>query len=65
MLNFTNLSPKDYILIKGAKLHNLKNIDVAIQRTKLVTITGLTESDKSGLEFDTLYAGGQRRYDQS
>ena len=65
MLNFTNLSPKDYILIKGAKLHNLKNIDVAIPRNKLVTITGLSGSGKSSLAFDTLYAEGQRRYVES
>ena len=65
MLNFTDLSPKDYILIKGAKLHNLKNIDVAIPRNKLVTITGLSGSGKSSLAFDTLYAEGQRRYVES
>ena len=65
MLNFRNLSPKDYILIKGAKLHNLKNIDVAIPRNKLVTITGLSGSGKSSLAFDTLYAEGQRRYVES
>ena len=65
MLNFTNLSHKDYILIKGAKLHNLKNIDVAIPRNKLVTITGLSGSGKSSLAFDTLYAEGQRRYVES
>ena len=62
---FLNLSPKDYILIKGAKLHNLKNIDVAIPRNKLVTITGLSGSGKSSLAFDTLYAEGQRRYVES
>jgi len=65
MLNFIDLSPKDYILIKGAKLHNLKNIDVAIPRNKLVTITGLSGSGKSSLAFDTLYAEGQRRYVES
>ena len=62
---FLKLSPKDYILIKGAKLHNLKNIDVAIPRNKLVTITGLSGSGKSSLAFDTLYAEGQRRYVES
>jgi len=62
---FLNLSLKDYILIKGAKLHNLKNIDVAIPRNKLVTITGLSGSGKSSLAFDTLYAEGQRRYVES
>ena len=52
---------KDYIVIKGAKLHNLKNIDVTIPRNKLVVITGLSGSGKSSLAFDTLYAEGQRR----
>jgi excinuclease ABC subunit A len=62
---FSKLSPKDYILVKGAKLHNLKNIDVAIPRHKLVVITGLSGSGKSSLAFDTLYAEGQRRYVES
>ncbi len=62
---FSKLNPKDYILIKGAKLHNLKNIDVAIPRNKLVVITGLSGSGKSSLAFDTLYAEGQRRYVES
>ncbi|WP_196888616.1 excinuclease ABC subunit UvrA [Aureivirga sp. CE67] len=60
-----NLNPKEFILIKGAKLHNLKNIDVAIPRNKLVVITGLSGSGKSSLAFDTLYAEGQRRYVES
>ncbi len=59
------LSPKEYIIIKGAGLHNLKNIDVAIPRNKLVVITGLSGSGKSSLAFDTLYAEGQRRYVES
>lgn len=62
---FSKHNPKDYILIKGAKLHNLKNIDVAIPRNKLVVITGLSGSGKSSLAFDTLYAEGQRRYVES
>ncbi len=53
------------ILIKGAKEHNLKNIDVRIPRNKLVVITGLSGSGKSSLAFDTLYAEGQRRYMES
>ncbi|EFS96450.1 excinuclease ABC, A subunit [Capnocytophaga ochracea F0287] len=53
------------ILIKGAKLHNLKNITVGIPRNKLVVITGLSGSGKSSLAFDTLYAEGQRRYVES
>lgn len=56
---------KDYIFIKGARVHNLKNIDVAIPRNKLVVITGLSGSGKSSLAFDTLYAEGQRRYVES
>ncbi len=59
------LNPIDYILIKGAALHNLKNIDLAIPRNKLVVITGLSGSGKSSLAFDTLYAEGQRRYVES
>ncbi|MCF6212849.1 MAG: excinuclease ABC subunit UvrA [Flavobacteriaceae bacterium] len=63
--NISELNPKEFILIKGAKLHNLKNIDVAIPRNKLVVITGLSGSGKSSLAFDTLYAEGQRRYVES
>ncbi len=63
--NIAALSPKEFILIKGAKLHNLKNIDVAIPRNKLVVITGLSGSGKSSLAFDTLFAEGQRRYVES
>lgn len=54
-----------YIEIKGAKVHNLKNIDLKIPRNKLVVITGLSGSGKSSLAFDTLYAEGQRRYVES
>ena len=53
------------IVVKGAKVHNLKNIDVEIPREKLVVITGLSGSGKSSLAFDTLYAEGQRRYVES
>ena len=56
---------KNKIIIKGAKEHNLKNIDVEIPRNKLVVITGLSGSGKSSLAFDTLYAEGQRRYVES
>ncbi len=56
---------KDYIVVKGAKEHNLKNIDVKIPRDKLVVITGLSGSGKSSLAFDTIYAEGQRRYVES
>ncbi|MFN5710947.1 MAG: excinuclease ABC subunit A, partial [Bacteroidota bacterium] len=62
---FDQLSPKEFILIKGARIHNLKNIDVAIPRNKLSVITGLSGSGKSSLAFDTLYAEGQRRYVES
>ena len=53
---------KDKIIIKGAKEHNLKNIDLEIPRDKLVVFTGLSGSGKSSLAFDTIYADGQRRY---
>ncbi|OXT09060.1 excinuclease ABC subunit A [Thermoanaerobacterium thermosaccharolyticum] len=55
----------DKIVIKGAKVHNLKNIDVEIPRDKFVVITGLSGSGKSSLAFDTIYAEGQRRYVES
>jgi len=56
---------KDYIVVKGAREHNLKNIDVKIPRDKFVVITGLSGSGKSSLAFDTIYAEGQRRYVES
>ncbi len=59
------LDPGRFILIKGARVHNLKNIDVAIERNRLCVITGLSGSGKSSLAFDTLYAEGQRRYVES
>jgi len=61
----SQLNPKENIIIKGAQLHNLKNIDVVIPRNELVVITGLSGSGKSSLAFDTLYAEGQRRYVES
>ena len=64
-LPLSEVNPKQNIIIKGAKLHNLKNIDVVIPRNKLVVITGLSGSGKSSLAFDTLYAEGQRRYVES
>jgi len=64
-VNFDALDSKNYILVKGARVHNLKNIDVAIRRNRLVVITGLSGSGKSSLAFDTLYADGQRRYVES
>jgi len=63
--SITDVNPKTNIIVKGAKLHNLKNIDVVIPRNKLVVITGLSGSGKSSLAFDTLYAEGQRRYVES
>lgn len=63
--NIANLNPKEFIIIKGAKLHNLNDVDVAIPRNKLVVITGLSGSGKSSLAFDTLFAEGQRRYVES
>ena len=59
------LDPREHILIKGARMHNLKSVNVAIPRRKLVVVTGLSGSGKSSLAFDTLYAEGQRRYVES
>ncbi|MEG1384939.1 MAG: excinuclease ABC subunit UvrA, partial [Oscillospiraceae bacterium] len=55
----------DFIKVKGAREHNLKNIDVTIPRDKLVVMTGISGSGKSSLAFDTIYADGQRRYIES
>lgn len=63
--NIADYDAKEYIIIKGAKVHNLKNIDVVIPKNKFVVITGLSGSGKSSLAFDTLYAEGQRRYVES
>ena len=63
--DFSLLEPKKNIIIKGAQIHNLKNLDVAIPRNKFVVMTGLSGSGKSSLAFDTLYAEGQRRYVES
>ena len=56
---------RNSIYIKGAREHNLKNIDIEIPRDKLVVLTGLSGSGKSSLAFDTIYAEGQRRYVES
>ena len=64
-IDIAKLDPKKNIIIKGAQVHNLKNVEVAIPRNKLVVITGLSGSGKSSLAFDTLYAEGQRRYVES
>jgi excinuclease ABC subunit A len=65
LMNLETLDPKDYIIIKGARVNNLKNISLAIPRNQFVVITGLSGSGKSSLAFDTLYADGQRRYVES
>ncbi|PYF74501.1 excinuclease ABC subunit UvrA [Pedobacter nutrimenti] len=65
MSSETEKDPHKNIIIKGARVHNLKNIDVAIPKNKLVVITGMSGSGKSSLAFDTLYAEGQRRYVES
>lgn len=57
--------PIDKIVIKGAREHNLKNIDLELPRDKLIVMTGLSGSGKSSLAFDTIYADGQRRYVES
>jgi len=64
-LDIDKLDPKQYILIKGARVNNLKSLSVAIPRNKLVVITGLSGSGKSSLAFDTLFAEGQRMYVES
>ncbi len=64
-IDVEKVDPKKNIIIKGAKLHNLKDINVVIPRNKLIVITGLSGSGKSSLAFDTLYAEGQRRYVES
>ncbi len=61
----TEKDPQQNIIIKGARVHNLKNIDVAIPKNQLVVVTGMSGSGKSSLAFDTLYAEGQRRYVES
>lgn len=60
-----DISPADYIEVLGARVHNLKNIDVSIPKNKLVVITGISGSGKSSLAFDTIFAEGQRRYMES
>ena len=64
-MDVDTLDPKDFIIIKGARVNNLKNISLAIPRNRFVVITGLSGSGKSSLAFDTLYADGQRRYVES
>ena len=59
------IDEQQYLEVYGARVHNLKNIDVKIPRDKLVVITGLSGSGKSSLAFDTIYAEGQRRYVES
>ncbi len=61
----SDLNFKDFVLIKGARMHNLKNVSVAIPRSRFTVITGLSGSGKSSLAFDTLFAEGQRRYVES
>lgn len=65
MTAITKFDPQKYILIKGARVHNLKNVDLAIPKNRLVVFTGMSGSGKSSLAFDTLFAEGQRRYVES
>lgn len=65
MKDIDKLDPRHHIIIKGARVNNLKNLSVAIPRNKLVVITGLSGSGKSSLAFDTLFAEGQRKYVES
>ena len=65
MKNILDYNPKTHIIIKGAHLHNLKHVDLAIPRNQMSVISGLSGSGKSSLAFDTLYAEGQRRYVES
>jgi len=64
-MNEADKDPQKNIIIKGSRVHNLKNLDVAIPKNKLVVVTGMSGSGKSSLAFDTLYAEGQRRYVES
>ncbi len=57
--------PKEHLIVRGARVHNLRNISVEIPRNQLTVITGLSGSGKSSLAFDTIYAEGQRRYVES
>lgn len=61
----TEITSKTHIIVEGARMHNLKNVHVAIPKNKLIVITGVSGSGKSSLAFDTLYAEGQRRYVES
>ena len=65
MSDAVKMRPREYIKVRGACEHNLKNIDVDIPRNELVVLTGLSGSGKSSLAFDTIYAEGQRRYMES
>lgn len=65
MTAITEFDPQTHIIIKGARVHNLKNLDLAIPKNKLIVITGMSGSGKSSLAFDTLFAEGQRRYVES
>ncbi|TLX91534.1 MAG: ATP-binding cassette domain-containing protein, partial [Thaumarchaeota archaeon] len=65
MNNISNNVARDSIIIKGAREHNLKNINLEIPKNKLIALTGISGSGKSTLAFDTIYAEGQRRYVES
>ncbi len=64
-IDIDSLDPKEFIIIKNAKVNNLKSLSVAIPRNQFVVVTGLSGSGKSSLAFDTLFAEGQRMYVES
>lgn len=65
MTRSTTPSSTSHIIVRGARTHNLRNVDITIPRDKLTVMTGLSGSGKSSLAFDTIYAEGQRRYVES
>ena len=65
MIDLSHSDPRKHLIIKGAQVHNLKNVDLVLPQKKLIVITGLSGSGKTSIAFDTIYAEGQRRYVES